>query len=71
MNAKLCDRCGKVCGDEKYEITCHKFTKIKKVILGANKIIDDYYDYDLCIKCASEFEKWLEGEENNNESNME
>jgi hypothetical protein len=60
MEARICDRCGEICGEEKYEIVCTKYIKHLKIIC----------DYDLCIKCASKFEKWLECEENKNASNM-
>ena len=70
MEAKICDRCGEICGDERYEIIVGKHTKEKKWLFSGEKIKFDFCDYDLCIKCASEFEKWLEWEENNNASSL-
>lgn len=66
MEAKICDRCGEICGDEKYKITCEKFVKRQIMYLGGEEIVNYSYEYDFCIKCASEFEKWLEREEDNN-----
>lgn len=60
MKAKICDRCGKICGGEKIEVHCTKYKKIKKIFFGREEIDCDSYNIDLCSECASEFEKWLD-----------
>lgn len=72
MNAKKCDRCGKLY--EFYKITFQG--EYVKGTAGINKIAKTYSgcrnetgEYELCRDCAESFQSWFEeGKENENET---